>query len=121
VRLAFNHSKSPTTIKRYRKAALEMSAVGYSVVRMHPDFSYGDPDIAQHLLTSTAVQGSGGTWNVDNWEGFYWDSKLVSSPEISIDGSGLNISMVFYSKTDIDLGHVLSGLTIHFTPRRLQR
>jgi len=120
VRLAFNHSKSPTTIKRYRKAALEMSAVGYSVVRMHPDFSYGDPDIAQHLLTSTAVQGSGGTWNVDNWEAFYWDSKLVSSPEIYIDGSGLNISMLFYSNSDIDLGHTLSGLTTHFTLRRLQ-
>ena len=120
-RLAFNNSKSPSTIKRYRKAILEFSAVGYSTIRMHPDFSYGSSEVSQHLVQSTATQGSGGVWDIDNWEGFYFDSTLIASPEINIDGSGTNISMVFYSKSDIDLGHTIQGLTIHYTPRRLQR
>ena len=121
VRLAFNHSKSPSTIKRYRKAILEFSATGYSSIRMHPDFSYGSSEVSQHLVQSTAIQGSGGVWDVDNWEGFYWDSTLIASPEIQIDGSGTNIGLVFYSKSDIDLGHTIQGVTIHYTPRRLQR
>ncbi len=121
VRLAFNHSKSPSTIKRYRKAILEFSATAYSSIRMHPDFSYGSSEVSQHLVQSTAIQGSGGVWDVDNWEGFYWDSTLIASPEIQIDGSGTNIGLVFYSKSDIDLGHTIQGVTIHYTPRRLQR
>lgn len=121
IRLAFNHSKSPSTIKRYRKAILEMSAIGYAVIRINPDFGYGDPDVAQHLLQSSTIQGVGGVYDVSLYESCFYDSRLVASPEISIDGSSTNIGMVFYSRSDTDLGHTLSGLTIHFTPRRLQR
>jgi hypothetical protein len=121
LRLAFNHSKSPATIKQYRKATLEMTAVGYSSIRMHPDFSYGDPDVSQHLLQTTATQGAGGSWDTLFWESFYYDSKVVQAPAINVDGSGTNVSFVFYSKSDIDLGHILQGLTAHYTPRRLAR
>jgi len=129
VRLAFNHSKSPSTIKRYRKAILEFSGVGYSTIRIHPDFSYGASEVSQHLVQSSSSQGqgginapgTGGVWNVNNWEGFYWDSTLISSPEIHIDGSGTNMGLVFYSKSNVDLGHTIQGVTIHYTPRRLQR
>jgi len=121
VRLPFNHSKSPSTIKRYRKCILEATAVGYSVIRMHPDMSYGDPGIAQHLVQSTAIQGLGGIFDVSYYEAAYYDSRTISSPEIQIDGSGTNIGITLYSKSDIDLGHTLSGVTIHYTPRRLQR
>ncbi len=126
VRLAFNHSKSPSVIKQYRKATVEMTAVGYSPIRAHPDFSYGDPDSAQHILASTSVhnaviQGAGGVYDDSYYETSYYDSKIVSAPEITIGGTGTNIGFVFYSNTDIDLGHTLTGLTFHYTPRRLQR
>jgi hypothetical protein len=121
VRLAFNHSKTPSVIKQYRKAALEMTAERYSAIRMHPDFSYGTADISLHPTQTTAINGTGGTWDVSTWEAFYWDTQLVALPEIKVDGSGTNVSFVFYSNTDLDLGHVLQGLTTQFTPRRLAR
>lgn len=121
VRLPFNHSKSPSTIKQYRKAVLEMTAVAYSEIRLHPDFSYGDPNVAQHRTQSTVVQTGGGVYDVSFYEACYYDSRVVSSPEIKIAGSGTNVGFVFYSKSDTDLGHTLQGITIHFTPRRLQR
>jgi hypothetical protein len=122
LRLAFNHFKSPSVIKTYRKATLEMTAISYSVIRVHPDFSYGDPDVSQHLLQTAAAEGAGGTWDGSSfWESFYYDAKIVQAPEFRFDGSGTNASFVFYSKTDTDLGHLLQGLTVHFTQRRLAR
>lgn len=121
IRLPFNHSKSPSVIKQYRKAILEMSATGYSVIRIHPDFSYGNADISQHQLESTAVQGTGGVYDVSFYEACYYDSQVISSPEMQISGSGTNIGLVFYCKSQIDQGHTLQGVTIHYTPRRLKR
>jgi hypothetical protein len=122
LRLAFNHSKSPSVVKTYRKATLEMTAASYSSIRVHPDFSYGDPDVSQHLLQTVGSEGAGGTWDGSSyWESFYYDAKIVQAPDFRFDGSGTNASFVFYSKTDTDLGHLLQGVTVHFTSRRLAR
>lgn len=121
VRTAFNHSKSPSFVKRYRKAILEASVESYAAIRIHPDFSYGDPEVSQHYIQTTSIQGGGAIYDVSLYESAYYDSKVVSSPEINIDGTGTNIGFVLYSKSDIDLGHVLQGITTHFSPRRLKR
>lgn len=121
IRLPFNHSKSPSVIKQYRKAILEMSANGYSEIRIHPDFSYGNADISQHQLESSVIQGTGGVYDVSYYEACYYDSQVIASPEMQISGSGTNMSLVFYCKSQIDQGHTLHGVTIHYTPRRLKR
>lgn len=120
-RLAFNHSKSPTTTKSYRRAEFEMTATGYSSIRVHPEFTYGDPRHAQHRLDTLTTQGLGGRWDVDNWDEFYWDSRIVSSPSVPLRGNGENMAMVVYSKDAIDQGHKIDGITIHYLPRSIQR
>ncbi len=121
LRLPFNNTRSPRQIKRYRKAVLEMSSVGYTSIRFQPEFSYGDSDIAPHELQTATGQGTGGYWDVSTWGEFFYDSRTVNSPEFDIAGSGLNMALIFYSKSDIDLGHQLQGMLIHDTPRRLAR
>jgi hypothetical protein len=121
IRPAFNHSGSPRIRKRYRKATLEMSAEGYAAIRIQPEFTYGDEDAASHVLQTSTVQGSGGYYDVDNYEAIYYDARVVSSPEFGIAGTGTNVSIIFYSKSDIDLGHTLQGVLLQFTPRRLAR
>ena len=121
LRTAFNHSKSPSIIKRYRQAVIEGTSMGYSAIRIHPDFSYGDPASPQHLLQTTALLGAGGVYDASFYEAAYYDTKVVSQPSISISGSGTNIGLTFYSKSDTDLGHTLSGIILHFTPRRLRQ
>lgn len=119
--LPFNHSKSPEVLKSYRKASLEMTAVGYSAIRLGVEFSYGDLDLQSHPPETKEIQGTGGLWDFSDWEEFYYDTRIVSSPTMSIAGDGTNISMIIYSKTDIDLGHKLDGAIIQYTPRRLIR
>lgn len=121
LRMPFNSTNSPRQIKRYRKAVLEMSSVGYTSIRFQPEFSYGDSDISAHAVQTASGEGTGGYWDVSNWNEFYWDSKTVNSPEFDITGSGLNMAMVLYSKSAIDLGHKLQGVLINFTLRRLAR
>lgn len=119
--LPFNHSKSPEVIKSYRKATLEMTAIGYASLRFSVEFSYGDTDIQSHLSETKEILGTGGYWDLSDWDEFYYDTKVVSSPAISIAGDGTNMSLILYSKTDIDLGHKLDGVIVQFTPRRLVR
>jgi hypothetical protein len=121
IRTAFNNVKSPSAIKRFRKLEVELSTVGYSYIRFNPEFSYADPSIATHLLKYEELQGAGGYWDEAIWNEFYYDGKIVSQPEIRIQGSGTNIGLVVFSNTAIDLGHNLSGVVLHYTPRKLNR
>ena len=121
LRLPFNNTKSPRLRKRYRKAVMEMSSSGYVALQFVPEFNYGDVDIDSHRPLNANIQGSGGYWDTSTWNLFFWDARTVASPEFDLNGTGINISMLFYSKSKIDLGHVLQGLIFHYTPRRLQR
>ncbi len=121
IRTAFNNVKSPSAIKRFRKLEVELSAVGYSEIRFNPDFSYADPTIATHVMNYQEVQGAGGYWDEATWNTFYYDGKIVSQPELRLQGSGTNIGLVVFSNSAIDLGHNLSGVVLHYTPRKLNR
>jgi hypothetical protein len=121
LRMPFNNISSPRLRKRFRKAVMEMSASAYASIRFQPEFSYGDPDVGTHRLQTGETTGSGGYWDVDNWDGFFYDARLVTTPEFSIEGTGLNMALIFYSSSAIDLGHTLQGMLIHFSNRRLSR
>ena len=119
--LPFNHAKSPEVLKTYRKATIEMTAAYYSALQFRPEFSYGDPLIQTHITETKEIQGHGGYWDLSNWGTFFYDTQIVTSPSLSIAGDGTNISLIIYSKSDIDLGHKLEGAMIQYTPRRLVR
>lgn len=121
LRMPFNNIDSPRMNKGFSKAILEMTAAGYAAIRFQPEFNYGDPDIGTHILQSGAVVGSGGYWESANWDQFFYDARLVSQPEFDITGSGLNMALLFYSKSAIDLGHQLQGMIIHYWLKRLKR
>lgn len=121
LRTPFNHSKSPRQRKRYRKAVMELTTVRYSSIRFSPEFTYGDSDVSAPRIQSASVIGAGGYWNSANWGQFVWSGRLVNAPEFSIEGTGTNMSLLFYSKSDIDLGHALQGVLLHYTPRRQAR
>lgn len=121
IRPAYNHFKSPSIRKRFRNGYLEMSAVGYASISVSPDFSYSDPVISRHGSTEIENNGTGGFWDIDNWESFYYDSQIYSNPRFGVDGVGENVGLIFYSNSKIDLGHTLNGITINYTPLRIRR
>lgn len=121
LQLPFNHSRSPSMLKTYRKAVVEMTAQNYAALYIIPDFSYGSPDIPSHPSQEVSIQGSGGYFDVNNWDSFFYDAASIASPAIRITGTGSNIGFIIYSKNKIDMGHKIDGILLHYTPRRLVR
>lgn len=122
--LAFNNSKSPSALKSYRKATIEMEATGYSSLRLSSMFSYGNTEIqtsAAVNLVDEEIYGTGGYWDLVDWGDFYYDSQIVGNPSVQLAGDGINISIGVYSKSDKDRGHKISSVVIHYSPRRLVR
>lgn len=121
IRVAYNVSRSPQLKKRYRKLVLQASSRRYTSLRFSGELSFGAPDIAPFATDVAEPVGTGGYWDISSWDEFFWDGQDVSEPEISLSGTGTNMAATFYMKHPYDLGHVLQGAVIHFTPRRLQR
>lgn len=119
--LPFNNQKSPTVLKTYRRGVFELSVTGYTSLRYNPVFSYGASTIPAHVAADLVSQLGGGYWGLANWSEFFWDADVVPNTAMPITGDGINMSFTIYSKTQIDLGHTLDGVVVHYTPRRLTR
>ncbi|WP_394780594.1 hypothetical protein [Undibacterium sp.] len=119
-RVWYVNNRSPRLRKRYRKAVLEMSALAYSTLACSAEFSYGDPGIGI-VADGLAVSGGGGYWGSANWDQFYWDAQTINQPSVRIDGTGVNMSLMFYSNNALDAGHTLQGAIIHYSARRAER
>lgn len=115
----FNHSKSPSTYKTYRKAVFELNAQGYAELKCTPDFSYASSLLSPHTTKDVTASGLGGFWDVAYWDSIFYDTEVVAQPSISIQGTGKNITFAIYSNSAIDLGHKLDGVLFHYTPRRI--
>lgn len=121
LKLHYYNSKSPRVRKRYRKMILEMSASLYAEIRFAAEYSYGSTQVGQLSSSIFSVNGSGGSWDAALWNSFVWDAQDINQPELPMDGTGINASLIFYSSTKLDFGHTLQGAILHYTPRRMQR
>lgn len=121
LKLYYYNSKSPRMRKKYRKMVLEMSAILFAEIRFAAEYSYGSTQVGQLASSTFSVNGSGGSWDAALWDFFTWDAQDINQPELPMDGTGLNVSLTFYSNTKLDFGHTLQGAIMHYTPRRIQR
>jgi hypothetical protein len=122
IRMTFNHAKSPRVRKRYRRAIFEGTVAAYSQLNISYDLGYGNPDVqTSATVPDSAITGAGGYWDQFTWDNFSWDSQIVSTPQLSLDGTEKNISFLIYSNYAQYQSHVFQGVTIIFTPRRLER
>lgn len=122
LRLGFLNQDLPGTEKRYHRASLEGSAgTRGTVLTIGADFGYGDPDQPPAAETSMTLYGSGGFWNVSNWNEFFWSTQVEGQAWAEFDGFGENIAPVIASESATETPHTLSVLMIHWTARRRRR
>lgn len=122
IRPAFNNLKSPQVRKRYRRAVFEVKTEGFSLVNATYDLGYANPDVAPTAVKpDIAMVGSGGYWDQFIWDRFTWDTQVYATPKISIEGTEKNISFLFYSNRAQDNAHIISGVSLMYTPRRIER
>ena len=121
LRFSYYHFDSPTRDKRFRKIQFEMSGDSSISLQFQPDYSYSDPDVPAARTRSLNIDGSGGYWNIDNWDDFNWTGQIVSTSEENLDGIGTNMGMLILSEATYEQPHILQGVTVHYSPRRIRR
>ena len=122
LRTAYNHLKSPTYRKAFKRLELMLSG-GYDVylqVGMELDYSAAYTP-APAIRSFTLFGGQGGYWNEDNWNEFFWSGQDVSTGDVSVSGTGKNYSLMIYSSSAWTDPYTLQGVIIHYIPRRLDR
>lgn len=121
LRLAFNHFGAPQMRKRWHKAMVDCDATPKASISLTTDFDYGDPFEAGIDPIDFVVNGGGGSWDISNWEEFYWSSTTQGFMEAPLDGVSKNISLLFAGATADEPPHLLHGVSIFYSARGLAR
>lgn len=114
----FAHQGGPRVMKRYHKAMFELDAPINTRVSVIAQFDYGaglQPFAQEDVFR--LLSGSGGSWDIDNWDEFYWDSPLVGRAEAHIQGVGENMSLTVASSSDEVESHTFQGVTLAYSVR----
>ena len=118
LKLIFNHTKSPRTLKRYRKLALEIQGASYSEFLASYVLGYGTTEVEQPgnvLLTSSYFPAF---WDSFVWDAFYWDGTSLIPTELGLEGTEVNLSLLITGSSDAIYPFTLAGVFIHYSPRR---
>lgn len=121
VKLAFNHTKTPNVRKRFRGVTTEVSGQSVFSLSVQAEFSLGAIDIKTTPMITSSVAGSGGQWDVSNWDQAYYDAASQTNVNTRLDGEGTSMSLTYYSRSASELPYILQSTTTRFTKRRQER
>lgn len=119
--LAFNHFGGPRQLKKFRKAALEVTGVGYSEFECTSDIGYGVTYFAGGNSYDATSDLQGANWDTFVWDQFFWDGRTLSPIEVNTEGTAENISLIFRGSSDAFQPFTLNAAIVHYTPQRLMR
>lgn len=119
-KIPFHHYGNPDYRKRFRRAIVGIDSTDPILLRIKPEFNYGDPGSASHPLRDEQVAGAGGQWGLDDWNDFVWSKPIVGKAQADIGGSGDNMSLLFYHKGAAK-PFTIYNVIVHYMVRRLSR
>jgi len=120
VLMVFYHSGSPEQNKRYRKAVLEMSGF-QATIAGSIDVNYGAGGSTGAAVQQIGTNAAGNFWDVGRWSEFKWSEGVGGDPSFYIEDTGFNIGLHLYHNSATEQQHVLRGINITWSPRRLKR
>ncbi len=85
------------------------------------DLNYAHQDIRAPLSKDMDAFSGGAYWGVGTWEEFFWDSPVAAYSEVYLEGTGANMGLSFIGAGTYDEPHTIQGITIHYSPRGLNR
>jgi hypothetical protein len=119
LRLAFNNLRTPHKTKRFRKISMNLEAGSSATIKLLTDYSYGE--VAGSTNSPLETSGSGAYWDTSDWDAFNWDGATVDSLNMSLSGSGTNLSTFIHHKSSVDSSFTLQSVTLNFSTRGLVR
>ena len=120
VTLNYDAIRGPRILKRFRKAAAEVSGSTYAPISVSYSLGYASPSIAPQSTASYASDFSVGQWDSGlTWDsGLVWNGRSLMPSEIELTGTAENIALTFGNNTDYTGQFTINSLIVHYTPRR---
>lgn len=113
IQLPFCYHGHPDREKRFHKITLEMETPATLDLRVHMDFDYGTGAQTGNFVAATGA--TGGQWDVSKWERFFWDSGVLTAPEVNIDGVGRNTAITLYHDSRTAEPFTISAALLQFS------
>lgn len=121
MKLAFNHTRSPSDKKRFRRADIEAKTLSASSLLVHGEYSLGAPEIGLTDVVSASYGGIGAYFDITNYDECFFDAPRHTVNKVRLDGVGTDLSLSLVSDSAKELPHTLQSISVAFTPRRLDR
>lgn len=118
LRTTYWHNRSPQQKKRFRKITVEADAQDAVTIQMRQDFDFQGPDYATGI-TADALP-SGGLYDIDYWNEFFWSNPEAAQMQINVDGVGSHMSLLFYNTADCRPFSIY-GVQMQYSPIGLKR
>lgn len=120
IKLNWNAMKSPRVLKRFRKAAIEVTGPSYAEVDFSYSLGYGSTSISQQDAVTYATTFTSEFWDTPGllWDTFSWDGKSLAPTECEVIGTAENIEVSIGSNSAEFMEHTVNSVLIHYTMRR---
>jgi hypothetical protein len=116
--LVYNSIKLPRILKRYRKAAVELSGDSYAEIQFGYDLGYRTAALTQAEDASYQNDLRSSYWDEMVWDNFVWDGSDISPSEIEVTGTAENIAIRISSNSDLLQSFTVNTIIVHYTTRR---
>jgi hypothetical protein len=122
MRTPFASQRTPHQEKRYHSVRFDVVAPQVNVTfGVGAEYAYGDDNLQSAIETSQQVGGTGGYWDIANWDQFAWSGLAQNELYVDLQAIGKNISLFLVTESAEAPPHTITSYTINFTPRRSLR
>jgi len=120
-RSTYNHMKSPRLRKSFKHLQAEIETPSIASFDIATEYDYSASYAANNIDIGSMSSGGGGFWGTALWDNFSWGAQDIPTDEISITGTGINISIIVYGTSKLLDPFTVQGFMIHYIPRRISR
>ncbi|RLE28790.1 MAG: hypothetical protein DRJ61_15785 [Acidobacteria bacterium] len=120
-RTTYNHFRSPRLRKSFKHLQVEIETSSVASFDIATEYDYSASYAANNVDISASASGGAGFWETALWNAFTWDSQDIPTSEMSITGTGMNISLIIYGTSKLLDPFTMQGFMIHYIPRRITR
>ena len=119
-RLPLTHLRTPNLRKKFYGFDLHLTVERRATLMGSAVYSNGEvPSSLQHELDN--LYGGGGRWDESSWSEFIWNAPMATLASWRLPGLGVNASFLIAHRSAKEAGHVLQGITCHYSPRGNRR
>ena len=119
----YSNSKSPRTLKRYRKCTPEITADAgtYAAFNFGYMLGYDSAEYSQASEDSYSKYAGTSRWDAFTWDNFFWDTKPQDIIECYMEGTAENVAILIDGSSDYVPPFTINSFLIHYSMRRLMR